>query len=392
MLIATPLYCRLTDKIGRKFTLLTAGILHISSWLSIAFAQNIYVIYVSRIFFGISDACMFASLPTYIAEVTTPKVRSFYGNIMGISSLVGQFLANCIGFYFSIQSTAFIMLPIPALFIVTFVFMPDSPYYLIMIGKVEEAKKSLQKLRGREDVKIELAQITLDVHRQLKESGRFKDLFLIGSNRKALIIANISRVFQHYSGAGALVVYSQYIFQQAGGDISSGVAAMIVSGIFASVTVFANVICDKLGRRKSMIISCLGCGLVLLAEATYFYLQTYNIVDLIIINWFPILGLAVYAVSSCIGLSVVPTLLVGEIFSTSIRKHANTVTNMIFSTNICLGLKLFQILMSLGMWVPFLFFGLCCLLSSVMSYFIIPETKGKTLEEIQQMLKDGKMR
>ncbi|GJQ66064.1 hypothetical protein Trydic_g4150 [Trypoxylus dichotomus] len=392
MLIATPIFCKLTDRNGRKYTLLTAGVFHAISWVVIAFADAIYLFYISRMFFGISDACMFAALPTYIAEVTTPKIRSSYGNIMVISSLIGQFLSNCIGYYVSIQSAAFIMLPFPILFVITFAFMPDTPYYFLKSGKAEQAMKSLQKLRGCEDVKTELLRLNLDVQRQLSESGKFKDLFLIKSNRKALAIASVSRSFQQYSGSGSLVVYAQYIFNEAGGSISSGAGAMIVSGIFAFVNLFANVICDKLGRRKSMIFSCLGCAIILLAEATYFYVQAFDVLNLSFINWFPILGLASYAVTFCIGLGVIPTLLLGEIFSTSIRQHGTMVSNIIFGANICVALKLFQLLMSTyGMWVPFLVFGLCCLVSAFCSYFIIPETKGKTLEEIQQILKGNKV-
>ncbi|KAI4468883.1 sugar transporter [Holotrichia oblita] len=389
MLFTTTIYCQLIDKIGRKWTLLSTGALQALSWLLIALAKDSYLIYISRALFGLSDAGVMATIPTYVAEVTTPNVRGLYGSIIVISAFLGHFVANCVGYYLSIQLTSFIMLPIPILFIILFSFMPETPYYFVMVGNIDGAMKSLQKLRGCENVQPELIQITLDVERQLSESGRFKDLFLIGSNRKALIVATISRSFQNYSGSNCIAVYSQYIFQEAGGDISSGVAGMIVSGLFALVNPFANFICDQLGRRKSMILSSLGCSLCLLAEAIYFYLQAFDVTDLSIINWFPVLGLASYSITFCLGLGLVPTLLLGEIFSTNIRRHGVTVTNTIVSANFCIVLKLFQLLMSThGMWVPFLFFGLCCFVASIGSWFIVPETKGKTLEEIQQMLKE----
>lgn len=391
MLIMTPIYCQLIDRIGRKWTLLSAGAVQILSWLLIALARDSYLIYISRALFGMSDAGVMATIPTYVAEVTTPKVRGLYGSIIVISGFFGHFIANCLGYYLSIQLMSFVMIPVPILFIIFFSFMPETPYYFIKVGNANDAMKSLQKLRGNKNVQPEFIQITLDVERQLSESGKFKDLFLIGSNRKALIIATISRSFQNYSGSNCIAVYSQYIFQEAGGDISSGVAGMIVSGLFALVNPFANFICDKLGRRKSMILSSLGCSLCLLSEAVYFYIQAFEIADLSIINWFPVVGLAAYSMTFCLGLGLVPTLLLGEVFSTNIRRHGVTVTNTIVSANFCVVLKLFQLLMSAhGMWVPFLFFGLCCFIGSIGSWFIVPETKGKTLEEIQQMLKADK--
>ncbi|KAK9736859.1 Sugar transporter [Popillia japonica] len=310
MLIMTPIYCQLIDRIGRKWTLLSAGAVQILSWLLIALARDSYLIYISRALFGMSDAGVMATIPTYVAEVTTPKVRGLYGSIIVISGFFGHFIANCLGYYLSIQLMSFVMIPVPILFIIFFSFMPETPYYFIKVGNANGAMKSLQKLRDN------------------------------------------------------------YQSLEAGGDISSGVAGMIVSGLFALVNPFANFICDKLGRRKSMILSSL---------------------DLSIINWFPVVGLAAYSMTFCLGLGLVPTLLLGEVFSTNIRRHGVTVTNTIVSANFCVVLKLFQLLMSAhGMWVPFLFFGLCCFIGSIGSWFIVPETKGKTLEEIQQMLKADK--
>lgn len=347
--------------------------------------------YVSRILYGIGDACIFAALPAYLAEVTTPYMRNLYGNMLIISSFYGQFLANGIGYYFSIPTTGFIMLTFPLLYLVTFGFMPDTPYYLVMIDDMDGARGSLERLRGAKDVGEELKQIERDVRRQLSESGDFKDLWTIKSNRKALMIAVLSRGAYQLSGFVALVSYSQYVFQEAGGDIPNGVAAMIVSGILCIAIIFANVVSDKLGRKRSMIISCVCCGIMLLSESIYFYLQMYEIVDLSPVNWFPVVGLVAYSISFCMGIGIVPNLIAGEIFSTSIRKHAASVANVVHATYGCGCNKLFQVLMSAYvMWVPFLFFGSCCLVNALMSYFVIPETRGKTLEEIQQMLKGYK--
>lgn len=390
MIVATPIFCKLIDTIGRKRTVLTSGFLHIISWLFVAFSKNIYLFYVSRIFSGIADATVFASLPTYIAEVTTPSVRGLYGNALVVAIFGGQFLVNCVGYYSSIPMTAFILMAFPLLFLVTFVFMPESPYYLIMIGEEKSAENSLRRLRGRDDVQDELRQLDCDVKRQLSESGKFKDLWLIPSNRKSLIIANLARAFQQLGGISALVTYSQYIFIQAGGDISSGHAAMIFSGLLAFVNIFANLLTEKLGRRKSMISSCFGCGVILLALSIYFYLQMYTKVNVLNVGWFPVVGIVVYVLVFSLGLGVVPTVMLGEIFSASVRKYSTMVSNVVFGIFMCSVTKLFQFLMSsYGLCVPFLFFSLSCFVGSVSSYFIIPETKGKSLEEIQQSLKSN---
>lgn len=388
MMATTPIYCILTDSIGRKYTLLTIGVLHAISWILTAVAESIWVFYVARILYGASDACIFSTLPTYIAEVSTPKVRGLYGNVMLVSIFLGQFLANVIGFYFSITTSALIMLPVPLLFLITFIFMPETPYYLLKSNNLDAARRSLQRLRRIDNVENELKQLQSDVERQLSEPSDFKSLFSITSNRKGVMIANLSRIVQQLSGFGFLVVYSQYIFQEAGGVISNGVASMIVAGILAFVNFFSNLISNMIGRKRSMIISSFGCGLAMLSLAVYFYLQIYEVVDLSVINWFPVAGLVIYTSVFCVGLGVVPTLMLGEMFSTSIRKHATAVSNIVFGMCVCFMTKVFQLIMSAyGLWLPFFMFSIFCFIGCIVCYFIVPETKGKTLEEIQQMLK-----
>lgn len=391
MIIATPLFCILLDKIGRKKNLLLMGTIHIVAWLLIAFGTNIYMFYLARAITGLGDACGFATLPAYIAESTTPKIRGMYGNTMMIIMFFGQFLINCLGFYLSISLTAFIMLSIPFAFLITFSFMPETPYYFVMKGQEDNARSSLKKLRRIPDVERELAQIIADVQRQMTEPSRYVDLWKIKSNRMAVIIANVSRGFQQFGGMSALLVYTQYIFEQAGGDLSSGVSAMIFSGMFAVANVFANFVSDRLGRRRSMIISSFFCGVALLGETIYFYIQQNTDIDVSAAGWFPVVGLAAYILAFACGLGVVPTLLLGELFSTGIRSKAAMTTNIVFAIYLSVINKLFQFLLTdFGLWVPFLFFTICLFLGSIGSYFIIPDTKGKTLEEIQQMLKGNK--
>ncbi|KAI4468833.1 facilitated trehalose transporter tret1-2 -like protein [Holotrichia oblita] len=391
MIFASPVFCTVTDKIGRKRTLLISGCSHIIAWLFVAFSKTLWLFYVSRFFAGLADALLYAALPTYIAEISTPKIRSLYGNSVVLCICLGQFLSNTVGYYLTISMTAFVLLIFPILFLITFMLMPESPYYLMMIGNEISAEQSLQKLRSSDNVQDELRQINADVKRQLSETGYFRDLWLNASNRKAMIIANFARAFQQLSGIGALTQYTQYIFLQAGGEISSGAASMIFAGMLVFVNIFIGVLSDKFGRKRSMIVSCIGCFLVLVPLAAYFYLQTNTEVDLSKITWIPLLGIIIYVLVYSLGLGFVPTIIVGEIFSASIRKYAVMVSNMIFAFYLCTTSKLFQVLMSgYGLWVPFLFFGICCFVGAISSYFIVPETNGKTLEEIQQELKGNK--
>nr|CAI5822859.1 unnamed protein product [Callosobruchus analis] len=145
---------------------------------------------------------------------------------------------------------------------------------------------------------------------------------------------------------------------------------------------------DIFGRRKAYITSCFTCGVVLLSEAVYFYLdQEVPSADVRRFNWFPLAGMISYVIFSAFGLGTIPTLMLGELFSASIKTKGLTVLTFIFGIMLFVSNNLFYLLKQLvGMYGPFLCFGICCLVSSLMSFFVVPETSGKSLEQIQSSL------
>lgn len=382
-------FSKIMNSIGRKYSLLFICVPQLLSWILIAVANSIYIFYISRILAGIGDACAFSVLPAYVAEISTPKVRGMWGNVMVLSIYTGQLLINIVGSYCSIRDTAYIFISLPVIFAIVFSFMPESPYYQIMKGKEEEARETLKKLLRQEDVEDDLKQMVFDVKRQISEPGKFKDLFVISSNRKALLVAAFIRGAQQFGGISSFAVYSQYIFEQANIGIDPNTAAIVYNLMILVTNFIFTFTLDKLGRRLAMIISCFGCTIVLAMLTIYFWLAT--VLDLSDINWFPVFGMLLYVVFYAIGLGIVPTLILGELFSASIKGHGLCVMNIIFAVYVSSSTKLFQALSSMyGMHVPFLFFAICLFFSTIISFYVVPETEGKTLEEIQQSLKGNK--
>lgn len=391
MMLFSPLFSVIMNKIGRKYTILCIAVPHLIAWITTALADSIYMFYISRVFNGIGDAGIFTALPAYVGEISTPKVRGFWGNLATIGIYLGEFLINLIGSFLSIKETAYLCSVLPILFIILFAFMPETPYYLLMKGKEEEAKTSLQKLRMKKNVDGELKQLQLDVMRQVSEPSGFKDLFTIDSNRKALLICSFCRFAQQFSGISSFVVYNQYIFKQTGMDIDYKTSSNIFIGTMFLCNFLACFTLDKLGRRMTMITSCAGSTVVLLTLIIYFYLIEYTDVDLSLINWYPILGMLLYTIIYSLGLGIVPTLLLSEIFSTSVKGHALTLMNFGFGIYASSSTKIFQILTThFGLVGPIILFTFCCFFSTIIFYLYMPETKGKTLEEIQQTLKGNR--
>lgn len=334
---------------------------------------------------------MFGVLPVYIAEVTTPNVRGRWGNLMGFFMYFGQVVMNAVGHFFDVKIAAYILICLPISFLVLFAFMPETPYYYLLRKESQAAEKSLKWLRNSENVDKEFIQLTADVNRQLSETGTYKDCFKIKSNRKAIFIVGLGRAMQQLSGVSAFAVYNQYIFQEAGTSLDKGYSSMIYASILSVVNFLALLYTDKIGRKKPMIISCAGCFVFLAVEAIYFYLKDFNVIDVSAISWFPIVGMILYIIAFSSGLGLIPILLLSEMFSTSIRSKAATIMTILFGIYLSVSTKIFQFLATnFGLGAPFALFAVCTFGSIFLSYYFIPETKGKTLEQIQQMLKGKK--
>jgi MFS family permease len=392
-IVSSFLFAKLNDTIGRKYSLLLIAFPHIISLILIANAKSVYVFYVSRFITGLGDSCLFASLPIYVGEISTPKVRGTWGNLMTFLIYLGQLSINVIGSYTTIATAAYICLVFPIFFLCTFVFMPESPYFYLMKGRTDDARTSLQKLRQKQNVEEELHKLKSDVDRQMSESGSWKDVLTLSSNRKAVYAGIFLRASQQLGGISSFAVYTQYIFLKSGGNVSASTSAIIFMGLCAVLNMCAAFTLDRFGRRKSYFVSLLLCGMVLLCEATYFFIEQFYgaEVNVAIVNWIPLVGMITYVVFYSFGLGIVPTLMLGELFSASIKGKGLLLLNIVFGVLVSCTTKLFHLLdTSFGLYAPFLFFSISCFISTILAVYFVPETKGKTLEEIQQSLKASK--
>ncbi|KAL1506587.1 hypothetical protein ABEB36_005918 [Hypothenemus hampei] len=358
-------FFKLPDVIGRKYSLLLLAIPQAIYWIITIFARSSYWFYVARFIGGISDAIFYTALPIYLGEVTTPKIRGTWGNGQTFSFNAGFFLINGIGSYLSIELTAYILLPLPIIFAIAFAFMPESPYYYIMKKNGEKAK-------------------------QISETGTWSDLFKINSNRRALIACVFLRFAQQLAGIAVFEGYFQFIFEKVGATaFNPQTSALLFTGALWFVMTGFSFSLDFFGRCKSFVVSSLGCAICLAVESIYFYLDEFGEdVNLENFQWIPIAGLLIYVVFYGGGLGILPSLMAGELFSASIKGKALALANVLYGLIGVIVMYVFKILIEIeGLYAPFAFFSFCSFVCFVLAFYIVPETRGKTLEEIQQYLK-----
>ncbi|CAG9819483.1 unnamed protein product [Phaedon cochleariae] len=388
MILTCPIFSKLSDVIGRKRTLLIMPVPYVLALLFTIVSNKLGVLYLSRFCVGIGDGCLYSTLPVYIGEISVPKIRGTCGNLVSVFMLLGVFVVNVIGSYLDVKNSGYICMVLPIVYFVLMMFMPESPYYYIAKGKPEKAKKSLRWLRSREDVDEIYLKLSSDLEHQLAEAGTWKDLFCIRNNRRALVASLFLRIAQQFSGTATITVYTKLVFEKSGANVSSEIPSMAASGLGFVFIFVAGFCIERFGRKKMFMISLSSCSIVLLTMAVYFYLDDkVPSVDVTPAKWIPIAGTILFIVSTSFGTFNIPTLMSGELFSSSIKAKAMSVLTLTFGVFMFLANNIFHFLdVWVGFYAPFLFFGVFSIISVFLTIFLIPETKGKTLEDIQQKL------
>lgn len=330
---------------------------------------------------------MVAVLPVYIAEVLSPDIRGAVGTLSTLIAAFGCLFINLVGSYTDIHTAALACLVFPLLHWICFINFPETPYYLLMKGNVERARESLKVLRGSRDTEKEILMLTCDVARQMSESGKYIDLFIIDSNRKAFLLVTVTRIAQQFTGISAFSSYYQILIEQTT-DLSPVMGSSLILLTQIVMILLASKFVDRFGRKPLLITSASLTSLVLVTLGIYFTLKDYTSLDLSSIDWFPLPTMVLFIISSFLGLGVVIPIVVSEIYSTSIKGKAISLGSVVFASTMMASTKFYQYSAdNFGLAVPFFGFAASAFFGALFFHFKLPETKGKTLEAIQQELK-----
>ncbi|KAF5308537.1 hypothetical protein FQR65_LT06202 [Abscondita terminalis] len=386
-LIGLPLTIYLLDKFGRKNCMLIAAVENLIAWILMGTATSIELLLFGRFLAGLGADVNFIATPTYIAEISDKQIRGRLGSIIYIMMLTGILLIYSVGPFVSIAASSTIGACIIIVQLLTFSFMPRSPYYLLLKNRVEDAKKSLRLLRFPDNVDDELKEIAEIVRKENEERGRPIDLLKVKSYRKAFFIMTVLNFGQHFSGISVMLMNFHLILEDAASLISSSTVAIVFSIVMLISCITSAVLIDKAGRKFLLYTSSFLTGISLFILAAYFKIKHSN-VDVANYNWVPIFSVMLYAVSFKWGLGLVPIVLTAELFPTNIKALGCALADAMYIIAGGLSIFLFHTLINtFGLEVPFFLFSVCCILVGLFSIFVIPETKGRSLDEIQQMLK-----
>ncbi|KAL4645110.1 hypothetical protein ACB092_02G213000 [Castanea dentata] len=374
---------QIAEYIGRKGSLMIAAIPNIIGWLAISFAKDVSFLYMGRLLEGFGVGIISYTVPVYIAEISPQNMRGSLGSVNQLAVTTGIMLAYLLGLFVNWRVLAVLgILPctilIPGLF-----FIPESPRWLAKMGMTEEFEASLQVLRGFDtDISTEVNEIKRSVASTSKRTTiRFSDL-----KRKRywfpLTIGIGLLVLQQLSGINGVFFYSSNIFESAGLS-SSNVATLGLGVIQVLATGITTWLVDKAGRKLLLIISSTGMTLSLLLVAIAFYLEDIVSEDSSIFGILSLVGLVALVISFSLGVGAIPWLIMSEILPVNIKGLAGsiaTLANWLTSWAITMTANLLLTWNSGG---TFTIYTLVSAFTVVFVSLWVPETKGRTLEEIQ---------
>lgn len=391
-LAGLPVTIFFVDRLGRKGSILFAAVISLISWLLIGLGNSVVYLYIARFLVGLSGDVAFVAAPMYIAEIADENVRGFLAGLIYVMMLTGILVVYSVGPFAPFYVCSIIGSVFAIIQIVTFPFMPDSPYFLLLKDKPEKAKEHLKRLRVSEDVDTELAEMTAAIKRQKSEQGRPQDLVLSKSNRKALIIMVVLNGAQHFSSISVILMNLHSILKEAESQYISFQTAGILFSLFMLIaSIIADFTVDKFGRKGLLITSSLLTGISLLVIAIYFTVKNAGY-DVNSYSWVPIVAVLAYSGVFKFGLGMVPIVMTAELFSAKVKAMGMTLADFAYLAFALLSVQLYQQLLTIYYYdVPFYIFASSTLLTALFSWLYIPETKGKTLEEIQFILKGKPM-
>lgn len=335
---------------------------------------------------GLSEGASISILPLYVAEVADPDIRGKLGTFQISIMFAGNLFINVISEYFTIPTVGLICLTFPVLFFLLFSHMPETPYYFLSKNRKVEAMESLVTLRRTSKVEKELDILEGDVQRQMSEKGGYRELFTIPVNRKAFILANITRIYQQMTGCTAFFTYFQLLIATA-----SSIPPMIGTSILlltqVMLTMMSYYFIDLYGRKTLLIISASTTSIVLFILGGFMIVRDFTNIDLSHLQLFPLIMLFFFIVTFTIGSGAVTTIFTAEMYSTSIKAPATALSCVNLSVWMMATVKFYQYTAdTFSLAVPFMTFAVFTFSSVFFFHFCLIETKGKTLEMILKEL------
>lgn len=376
-LLAGPI----ADWTGRKKVLILCAVLFTVSAILSALPRSFTELVIARFIGGMGVGMASVVSPMYIAEISPAKIRGRLVALNQLAIVVGillSYLSNWLLVDTGINNWRYMLVAeiLPAItFLVGLFFIPESPRWLTKEGLEKEALDVLNVVAGAANADHELQ----EVKKSLAEKRTSLKELLHPSLRRVLIVGILFSLFAHITGIDTIIYYGPIIFLESGFKTDSALLASVMIGITNLIFTFVGMaMVDKAGRKFLLLVGLAGMGISMTLVGLC--MQS----DMISAKW-TLLWIMTYIASFAMSIGVVIWVYLSEIYPTRVRGQALSVATMVLWLGNVILTQLFPVMMERFGGGTFYIFSFICLLAFIFTWTMVKETKGVSLEEIEEM-------
>jgi len=371
----------ISDQLGRKRFMLVSAVLFFVSAIGCAFPQNMLQFLIFRFVGGLGIGSASILAPLYIAEVSPARIRGALVSVNQMAIVTGILLAYFVNWAFAGVGPSnwrwmYGMGALPAvIFFVLLLRVPESPRWLVKQSREAEALEVLSRVNDAEMAAAEVRSIKETL---LLEGGSLAELFRPGF-RRALLIAVVLAIFQQITGINAILYYAPRIFERAGFERISAIGQSTIVGLVNMLfTIVAILLVDKVGRKPLLLIAAAGMGVSQCLLGAAFRIENFSGTGILLL-------ILLYIAFFAMAMGPIVWVVMSEIFPTRMRGSAMAMATVaLWVADFAVTLSFPVIADRLNESTAFWFYALMCALDLIFMIFFLPETKGKTLEEIER--------
>nr|WP_319999500.1 sugar porter family MFS transporter [uncultured Draconibacterium sp.] len=376
----------LSDKYGRKKMLIFTAFVFIISALGCSVAHSLSVFIISRIIGGLAVGAASVLCPTYITEIAPADKRGSLVSYNQLAITIGILLAYAIDYILVDANNNWrLMLSVPMIFGVIFLILlivsfPESPRWLVRAGDEDKAKGILKKIGGEEFASNEVASISTSLKKDNTSRAKLGDLFK-GKMGYVLLLGTLLAVFQQITGINAVINYAPTIFEKTGMSSYTALLQSIIVGLVNFLaTIIAVRLVDKKGRKILLLWGAAGMTISLTFLSLTFIMSGIG-------NTWVLISILTYIVFFAASLAPVMWIVTSEMYPTKYRGAAMSFSTAVSWICTLVVVQFFPwILNNLGGTISFGIFAFFSLAAYIFIRIYIPETKGKSLEQIETEL------
>ncbi|XP_028176969.1 facilitated trehalose transporter Tret1-like [Ostrinia furnacalis] len=383
------LYAYIADAYGRKFGVIAIAAPQAICWAIKLTATNPTILIIARVMAGIPAGGCFNLIPMYVKEISQDDIR---GSVVSMSLLMQNFgllFMYAMGSYLGYYTVLYIVIGIPIVTVVVMLFAPESPAFLVKRERFEEAAQTVARLRGL-DVDSKIVKNEMDHMKNEEEKYRslptvtFLNIFKNKAWRRGFFLVMALLSTQSLNGNFTILTYAWTILSESGVTANPELTSLVVPVLMICGSIVSMMCVERFGRKKLLIAT---FSITVVAMITLATTQLLRSQGWIPPSWLPVIAIAASVWAYSAGVTPMVFVIMSEMFSFQVRAKLIgclvTYAWFMSSTQVSVCTPIAN---AFGMYTLFYIFAAINVLGAVLTCAVIPETKGRSIEEIEQIL------